>query len=733
MVRILRALPPSARAAAAAGAAYAAFAIVWAAPTSLSPARAIPDLGDPLHLAWVMAWDAHQLVRHPFSLFDANTFYPYPRSLAFGDHLLPEALLGAPVFWLTGNAVLSSNLVVLLALTLSATAIFILMRDVTHSSAVAFLAGLAYAFNTFTRSEILRVQVLNIEWWPFVFLFLERLARTGRARYAWLLGGSLLLQGLSGAYYLVYSALLAPVWLLVAYLGARRRPSVAELAGLGAALLAAGLVALPVLWPYAVQLRTMGFEKPLKIGVDVLSYLDPVPSSSFLGRFRLLPPHADVPHFLGFLGVGFMAVGSLRVLRGHLATSGRIAGLLGLATALAGFVLSLGPAIVFHGRTLGPGPYALLYRYVPLSRGMSSPVRAAVLVVLGGAVLLGLGLEALLEALPPPSRPLAVGLLALLLPLEHWSPPTTGVAVPTGGEIPAAYAFLAGEPPEPMVDLPLYPDVAKRLWAVYPYLSTYHWRPIPIGRTSFYPPAHDYLAWSLRDFPDDLSIGLLDRLGIRTLVVHPFVWEDPELREQKLAFLERDPRLTLVRHFTDVPPPRDRDLELGDERVYRIVGAPRAEPPPCTPENEVDREGWVLGGSGIVSGKRAVDGDRRTAWFTASPQTPGDRLEVTLPRAETLSAVAVDMWYPHTEFARNLVLVLRGSEGGWHRVRYADGPQERGALIAALVSRPREASMVLRFAPESVKAFRLMVGWREADPSWPAFSVPELHAYRECR
>ncbi|HWX23982.1 MAG TPA: hypothetical protein VN083_03030, partial [Vicinamibacteria bacterium] len=264
MVRILRALPPSARAAAAAGAAYAAFAIVWAAPASLSPARAIPDLGDPLHLAWVMAWDAHQLVRHPLSLFDANTFYPYPRSLAFGDHLLPEALLGAPVFWLTGNAVLSSNLVVLLALTLSATAIFILMRDVTHSSAVAFLAGLAYAFNTFTRSEILRVQVLNIEWWPFVFLFLERLARTGRARYAWLLGGSLLLQGLSGAYYLVYSALLAPVWLLVAYLGARRRPSVAELAGLGAALLAAGLVALPVLWPYAVQLRTMGFEKPLK-------------------------------------------------------------------------------------------------------------------------------------------------------------------------------------------------------------------------------------------------------------------------------------------------------------------------------------------------------------------------------------------------------------------------------------------------------------------------------------
>ena len=44
-------------------------------------------LGDPLHLSYVMAWDAHQLVRRPTALFQSNSFHPYPRSLAFADHL----------------------------------------------------------------------------------------------------------------------------------------------------------------------------------------------------------------------------------------------------------------------------------------------------------------------------------------------------------------------------------------------------------------------------------------------------------------------------------------------------------------------------------------------------------------------------------------------------------------------------------------------------------------------
>ena len=74
---------------------YALLATLWAAPVVFYPHERVFNLGDPLHLAWVMAWDAHQLVRDPLGLFDSNAFFPYGRSLTFSDHLLPEALLAA--------------------------------------------------------------------------------------------------------------------------------------------------------------------------------------------------------------------------------------------------------------------------------------------------------------------------------------------------------------------------------------------------------------------------------------------------------------------------------------------------------------------------------------------------------------------------------------------------------------------------------------------------------------
>ena len=60
----------------AAALAYALVAVFWSAPASLAPTETVPDLGDPLHLSYVMAWDAHQLVRRPAALFESNSFHP---------------------------------------------------------------------------------------------------------------------------------------------------------------------------------------------------------------------------------------------------------------------------------------------------------------------------------------------------------------------------------------------------------------------------------------------------------------------------------------------------------------------------------------------------------------------------------------------------------------------------------------------------------------------------------
>jgi hypothetical protein len=711
--------------------AYLALAVVWTAPASLSPARAVPDLGDPLHLAWVMAWDAHRLVRDPLALFDANAFHPHARSLTFADHLLPEALLVAPVFWTTGNAVLASNLAVLAALVLCALALDLVVREATGSRAAAFLAGLAYAFQSFSLHERLRVHVLNVQWWPLALLFLLRFVRGGRARDAALLAAALALQGLSGSYYLVYTALLVPVWLPVAYAAAGRRPTRRELGLLAGALGAGALAGACVLWPYAVQFRDLGIEKSWAAGADALAYLRPARGNLIWGGLRFPGPEPELPHFVGLAALGLAVAGTARVLAGRLERPARALGWLALVSAAIGFALSLGPILHVGGRRLGTGPYEWLYRLVPLSRGMASPERAGVLVILGAALLAGLGAAGLLGPLRPWARRLAVAALAVLLPLEHWSPPREAAPVPTGRDVPSVYRWLATDGAAPVVELPLYPERSRRLWSAYLYFSTYHWRPVPIGRTSFYPPGHDLLAWSLRDFPDDVSLTLLGRLGVHTVVVHPLLWTADERRE-RLAALDAHPRLTLVRRFDDVLPVRYAALGLGEERVYRLADGP---PPraPCGPADEVAREGWSFDSSGVNKPERAADGDRRTAWFTARPQRPGDRLDVVLPRAERLSAVAVEAAYPYEEFARNLVLLLRDADGRFHRTAWDDGPEERWSALDDLARRPASARLVLRFPAQQATGVRLMVGLREEDPAWPRWSVPELRLYHECR
>ena len=62
-------------------------------PLALHLADAVEDPQDALLNVWITAWDGHQLLSDPSHLFDANIFYSYPRTLAYSELLLGNALL----------------------------------------------------------------------------------------------------------------------------------------------------------------------------------------------------------------------------------------------------------------------------------------------------------------------------------------------------------------------------------------------------------------------------------------------------------------------------------------------------------------------------------------------------------------------------------------------------------------------------------------------------------------
>ncbi len=697
---------------------FLALAFVWMWPSSLRPHDTISDVGDPLHLAYILAWNAHQLIANPFHLFEANSFYPWPQSLAFADHLMPESLLVAPVNWLSGNAVLGYNVAVFAGLFLSAWSMRWLILDATGNARAALLAGLVYGFNGFTLVEANRLQVIHLQWWPAALVFLGRFVADPSFGRALGLGIALAMQGLSGSYYLAFSALVAPVWLGLALAGTLTRPTLRMTTFL---ILAALLSAIPVallIAPYLLRGLPRG---TVSGGVNLLAYVSPAPGSLWSS---LLTPDTLGREFKGVFGLALMAAGIVAMLRSRPGWFKALA-LVALATASIGVVLSMGDILSVGGSSYGPGPHRWLLKTLPLE-GLRHTPRFNALAVLGGAILAGLGAARWLGR--STAATVATVALCAILPFEQWSRTGYGVRLPASALLRSAYRDLPGGP---LVDLPLYPIPQRRYWAAYPFLSTYHWNPVPIGRTSFYPPGHEYLAWLLDGFPDDNSLGVLSRLGVRTAVVHPRIWPDDD-RGSRLDRL-KDTK-TLVRLDRSAVAFEPNILELGDELYFRIE-APPPPPPLCKPADEVPGSSFRVFAMGEGAPEESLaliaDRDPSTRWSSGADQSGWYGFQIQLKPAETLAALVVET--PADRFPRVWPsLELRAPEGAWTPVSSPFSPEVAWETLEGQLGGVRTARHVIRFPRQEVRAFRLAFPIFVSRPA-PNFQIEEIRAFRDCR
>lgn len=89
---------------------------------------------------WALAWVAHTLPSAPWNLFHANAFYPSTGALAYSEHFLGFQPLFAPVYWLSGNPVLATNLLLMANQFLCALTAYLLARRFVGSPA-ALVAG----------------------------------------------------------------------------------------------------------------------------------------------------------------------------------------------------------------------------------------------------------------------------------------------------------------------------------------------------------------------------------------------------------------------------------------------------------------------------------------------------------------------------------------------------------------------------------------------------------------
>jgi hypothetical protein len=390
--------------------------------------------------------------------------------------------------------------------------------------------------------------------------------------------------------------------------------------------------------------------------------------------------------------------------RGAPAPAARLRAFL-IALAAAGFVLSLGPWIQFGETTLAPGPYALLWRFVPGFRNVRYPERLSLLLVLAFAPLVAMGLARLRPRLGQAG---AAAACAVLL-LEHLSLPKSLSPLPAGEAIPSVYRWLRDRPEIRVVgEVPCSPFLMERADALPMYLSTVHWKRTLQGYTSYFPPTYNFTKWRLGQFPSDASLRFLASFGVDAVVVGPAA-------ATALEPLRDDRRVKL-----------EAPLPEGHAVVQLLDAGIRVPAPPDDDGAfvELPRSGWDVEASAAGAG-RAIDGDPRTAWATEQKQQQGDFYRVRLREPVAIARVSLEL---DRLFAFPTAFKLIGQAGGEAVELPFDAEAAYDRLFATLLHEPRRARLVVDLDGRPLEGLRIRI--TETDPFAMPWAMSELRLYR---
>ncbi len=517
---------------------FLALTIVVTWPLAPGLGRDVPsDYGDPLFVAWAMAWVMRQFGRaltgHVDAItgfWDANQLHPEPSVLALSDHFVAQAAPLAPVYWLTGNPILTLGLAYILAFALCGFGTWLLVREITGSSAAGILAGSIFAFNEFFGSfELAHLQILSAHWMPFTLYFLRRYFESGsRPALAGAVASQVALNLSSGYYLLMFPPFVA---LYVAWELSTRRQWLdgRTWRDLVVAGLAVGALTAPFVWPYVSAQQRLGLSRTLVETSSMAASVD---------AYVATAPRMLVGYAAAALAVLFAVVMRARGVRRALPLFGfAVAGL------AVSFWLSLGPTPTWAGGTYPwLGLYGWVQEVVPGMNAVRVTSRFAVIFILFLAVLAGMG-ASLAARLPRVGVTIVLLAASLSIALNHHRPfRLNGVIEPVGLHLPEPYLTPSPEAPAVYRLLASLPDpviVAELpfadLWysTRYLYFSTVHWKPLVNGFTSFYPPSFlERVQWLVNpvNTPDRAWQALVSA-GTTHVVVHTGAW-DPAYAEQ---------------------------------------------------------------------------------------------------------------------------------------------------------------------------------------------------------
>jgi len=609
---------------------FVTLAIGWTWPLAQRPGSTMAaPFGDPLLNAWILGWDADRL-RHGLSgLWTAPPFFPYPDTLAYSEHLLGIAVPLAPIYWLTGNAILAYNVALIGSFALAGIGMYLLARDLTGRRDAAVLAALAFMWCPNRAPQVTHLQVLMNGWMPIALWGLHRYFATGSRRALAVFAAAFVVQGLSNGYFLFFLAVPVTIVAIVELLRHRDRLRTHAI-HLAAAAITIGLAIAPVAATYLRVKHEQGLSRTrgdaVRFGATPADYVR-VSSQPRLWS-QVLPVGAGEKELFPGLTVIVLAlcvlVPAVRRDGAHsaLAPAG-VAVPLYAGIAVVAFVLSMGPEPVFGaGLRLPTGPYDWLAAIVPGLDGLRVPARFATVVYLALAVLAAYGAARLLDRVSGAAvRMTLLGLLGAATIAEGYMGPLPLERVPSadmGGDR-AAYEWLATQPPGPMLELPLGdPDPAVR----YQFRTLIHGNRIVNGYSGYGSALQDFLRGPPSTEIEHVGelLAMSRAIGLRYLVVHGQLYGDPGLARHVTGHIGA--------HAEHIARSRTFGLltvfELRPEAARRLPKPTGAEIPRASLTLSASHNDGAL--------PLAVDGIDATRWLSGAQQDGTEWIQVAFDR-----------------------------------------------------------------------------------------------------
>ncbi len=555
----------------------ATIAFTW--PLAANLGGALFDLGDPADSSWRLGSMAYQLLHDPLQLYQSPTLYPVPNVLTLDELLTGNALLTAPLIWLTNNPVLAFNLLVFASYALSGWATYLLTRHLSNSVGAGLVAGTIFTFSPWHYAQHGHLGIGATEWMIFALYFLLLFLESHTPRrfvYLALFSLFLALQALVAGYLAYFAAIIVTLYLLyyflveggllarllwyanfkmiqpgLARLGKKtlpvaskpRWPDLKTLGWQAVWLVGAGAIALLLILPFTLPFIQTQQDYAFSRTLDEVGRFSASPNGlrlatdeNWLVKLHLLNKQAGEralwPGLIATLLAGFGLVWGGRV---RLNSRRWLFGLM----AVFGLILCFGPYLNMDEIGSKPTnialPYLWFYQHVPGFDALRVPYRFGAIFMLGLAVCAGYGVATLQRLNWTRFLRLklnwsaAVATLVLILAgAEFYAPGLTTQPVGMNQDTPPLYQWLGSPESQQivpasalMLELPLNVASPVNSYPLYALYNLLYRRPLLDGSANIVPNSYRRLFNEVRDFPDPRSLDVIEGLKVQFVIVHP--------------------------------------------------------------------------------------------------------------------------------------------------------------------------------------------------------------------